>query len=391
MGARRSRVTTVWAMIYLILLVGKAACVRIVLARNRRVIVDMKNPPRCMPLDVTVITPILSGDPMLPRVLESNVKALATVAFRWLVDADDARGQEIVDAVKRDNPTRDISIVRCDAAPDGVNPKTFKLDAVFSCITSEVVVILDDDAQLSAAALDTLLDGLQIGDLVTALPFYRESATVGGQLMSQFVNNNAAMTYLPPTLFAAPLTVNGMCYGTRTSYLRELGGFAPMLRYLTDDLAIAQHVRSHGGSLVQTTAPVSMQTTVASITRYRQQMHRWFVFATLLVRGEALAMQLCIAVVLCAPPVVFWLLLIATVATPSFASIAVLVSVVFCRALILRALQRQQTGAARHHPFWSVVSELAQPLHLLHALFDRTIVWRSKRYHVTANDEFFLT
>jgi ceramide glucosyltransferase len=36
----------------------------------------------------------------------------------------------------------------------------------------------------------------------------------------------------------------------------------------------------------------------------------------------------------------------------------------------------------------SVVSELLQPLHMLHALVSRRIVWRTRRYLVRANDDF---
>ncbi len=382
--------TAVWAVLYITLLVGKAALVLLAVARSKSTKADVSNLPSCTPIDVTVVTPILSGDPTLTQMLESNVVALSTVAFCWLVDVDDVTAQDIAYAIQRDNPSRNIQIVRCDSAPDGVNPKTFKLNAALPLIATPVILVLDDDALLTAAALDTLLRGLQTGDLVTALPFYRESRTVGGQLMSQFVNNNSAMTYLPPTVFAAPITINGMCYATRSAYLRELTGFAPILQHLTDDLALALHIRAYGGSLVQTIAPVSIVTTISSMVRYRQQMHRWFLFATLLVRGESVAMQVCIAVTTCASPVMLWLLLFAAASAPSVSSAILIVVVMLCRSLTLRALQQRLTGAARHHPFWSMISELAQPLHLLHALVDRTIVWRSRRYRVRAIDDFHI-
>jgi ceramide glucosyltransferase len=58
------------------------------------------------------------------------------------------------------------------------------------------------------------------------------------------------------------------------------------------------------------------------------------------------------------------------------------------RAVTLIVLQRRLTGRSRHAPVLSLVSELLQPLHMLHALISRRITWRTRRYLVRANDDF---
>ena len=64
------------------------------------------------------------------------------------------------------------------------------------------------------------------------------------------------------------------------------------------------------------------------------------------------------------------------------------VCVLALRAATLIAVQLRLTGRSRHSPVLSVVSELLQPLHMLHALVSRRIIWRTRRYLVRANDDF---
>jgi ceramide glucosyltransferase len=63
------------------------------------------------------------------------------------------------------------------------------------------------------------------------------------------------------------------------------------------------------------------------------------------------------------------------------------------RALVLMVVQQVITGRSRRSislfgQVLSIDSELLQPLHLLHALCQRRIIWRTRRYAVKANDDF---
>ena len=41
-----------------------------------------------------------------------------------------------------------------------------------------------------------------------------------------------------------------------------------------------------------------------------------------------------------------------------------------------------------HSPISSLISELLQPLHMIHAVSSKNITWRNRRYNVIANDRF---
>ena len=336
---------------------------------------------------VTVLQPILAGDPGLAAILAEQLAALPEASFRWLVDDDDSEAQRIVAALAPPTACR-VQVQSFAAAPAGCNPKAFKLARALPSVTTEYVLVLDDDARLPATSLATLIAALADHELATALPHYRAGATWPARWLAQFVNDNAALTYLTPLAFAAPVTINGMAYAMRTEQLRRLGGFVAIERQLTDDLAIADLVRAAGGRIAQTAAPVAMQTDLPSWRRYVAQMHRWMLFATLLLRRQSLATNLMITVLGGVHPLLLWTLIGTVVVHPEPAGATALACVVVSRWWLLRRLLRLQANGIRHRPVVSVLVELVQPLHLLHAICWRTIRWRTRRYRVSDNDRF---
>ncbi len=338
--------------------------------------------------DVTIVQAILSGDPYLEAVLEDNLVSLSSARFLWVIDSDDTRAHAVTRRLRSRYAAREITIVECPQAPVGINPKAFKLDLAMGQVRTKLMLVLDDDSRLSADALDRLTAALESSDLCTALPCYRDDRRVATRLLSQFVNNNAALVYLPLLPLMPPVTINGMCYGLRCDYLRALGGFGRILNFLTDDLAMAQLVSSQGGIIRQSTATVEVQTGLRDVGHYIQQMHRWFLFATLLFREQTLRSNVVILLLQAIHPLVLWIAIVWAVLRPSWVNAAVLAAVLGLRALVLIALQVILTGRPRMRPLISILSELAQPLHFLHALFNRTIRWRTRRYRVAANDAF---
>ncbi|EBW8989017.1 glycosyl transferase, partial [Salmonella enterica subsp. enterica serovar Enteritidis] len=163
-------------------------------------------------------------------------------------------------------------------APEGVNPKLFKLEQGRKLVESPIVLILDDDAVLSATSLNTMLNESCDNSLVTALPCYRAANSVPSRMLAQFVNDNSALTYLPLLPFARPLTLNGMCYLLPQQVLENVGGFSSIMRHLTDDLALATLLTKKDTRIIQSVASVSVQTSVVDFNHYFRQMHRWFVF-----------------------------------------------------------------------------------------------------------------
>lgn len=335
---------------------------------------------------VTVMQPILSGDPALESVLAATLEQLPGAAFAWLIDDDDREAARVTTRLQQRYPQQRMTILSFPQAPQGVNPKLFKLEQARAQVKTEAILVLDDDAVLSAASLRTMLGELTDNSLVTALPWYRAADNLPSRLLAQFVNDNSALTYLPLLPFAPPLTLNGMCYLIRCDVLARVGGFTSILHHLTDDLALATLLNREGVRIVQSTAAVRVQTSVPDARRYFRQMHRWFLFATLLMREKSVRINLAISLLQGLHPLLLWALLL--MACSSLVHTGILLLVLVVRHLALRAAQCSVAAEIPAHPLLSLLSELLQPFHLLHALCNRTIYWRSRRYRIFSNDRF---
>lgn len=342
--------------------------------------------------DSTILQPILSGDPKLQEMLAANLASLPNVHFFWLIDEADAAASVITASLMRQFPSANISVLRFPEAPEGVNPKSFKLEGAWRQVTTPVCVILDDDSQISAETLAALIEAADRGVLATALPHYLDDGFKPSQLLAQFVNNNAILTYLSLLPYAEPMSINGMCYAIRTEHLKKLDGFSSIQHHLADDLALANLVQSKGGSLKQIFDPVSVQTSVRDLPHYCRQMHRWFLFATLLLKRQTVPRKLLIFSLHGIHPIILWGLFILCTADPEQlffgADMGVLACTLVFRGAFLATLQKHITGAVRHRPAPSIVSELLQPLHLMHSVLVRGIQWRTRRYRVFDNDRF---
>lgn len=348
----------------------------------------------------TIVIPILSGDPDLPAALADNLATLREAHFLWLIDKDDDHAATITSTLRDAHPTHHIHTLLCPSAPDGINPKLFKLELARSEVSrltrsevsSAAFIVVDDDTRVTREGVWALLDALDTHTIATGLPCYlNRRRDLPSRLVAEFVNNNAALTYLPLLAFAGPPTINGMTYALKPASLDAMGGFAPLSRHLADDLAVARRVIQTGGTIRQTPYPQFVTTSVRNLAHYRALMHRWFLFALLLLREQPAGWTLAITLLHGLPPLLLWTLLMTTLlSTPpvSFASAFPLLVLLPVRAAALTAVQRRLTGRGRHSPILSIVSELLQPLHMLHALVSRRIVWRTRRYLVRANDDF---
>ena len=179
-----------------------------------------------------------------------------------------------------------------------------------------------------------------------------------------------------------------MCYALSTQQLKAFGGFSSILKHLTDDLAMARLLRQHQARLVQSVACVEVQTGIPDLGAYVRQMHRWFLFAILLLRTQSNPMKALIALLQGFHPWLLWLLIVLALGFLTPSSGLILFLVLLVRSTVLCRLQKRLTGQMRHRPLLSVISELLQPLHLLHATLQRTIRWRTRVYRVHDNDDF---
>ncbi|MFE5671188.1 glycosyltransferase [Agromyces sp. NPDC056523] len=375
------------AIAYVGVLGAKAALAGVAVAR-RRARVRRATADPVAPGELTVVQPILSGDPQLEQALVATLEACPDARVLWLVDQRDPEGWRIAEAARARHPLARVEIVDCPPCPPGTGPKAFKLALAEGLLTTEAFAVIDDDTRVTPAGITALLDGLQIADVSTGLPTYEPGPGEWSRLVAEFVNDQAILTYLPTSASGSARAINGMTWAMRRSTLQRLGGFGPLQRLIADDLAIAGRVRAAGGRIDQTEVPQVVSTTVSDGRSYRHLMHRWMVFARLGLRAEPSGWRVGLAAAYALPPVLLATAVGLAVARPSGPRVAAALVAVASRSAVIAAAQRAVTGRVRHDPARSIAAELLLPVQFAGALVDRRIVWRSGRYRVHANDRF---
>ncbi len=189
------------------------------------------HPPGAPPRLVSILQPILSGDPTLPQTLAHNLTARSTYAreFLWLVDADDKDGQAICTALIAAHPSVTIRLLLQPAPPQAINPKTFKLVNGLAAARGDVICVLDDDTMLPDDGLEQCLPYLDLpgAGLAFGLPYQVNFSNAWSGLIALFVNANSLPTYVPYASLHEPVTINGMFYALRRRVLDQMGGFRP--------------------------------------------------------------------------------------------------------------------------------------------------------------------
>ncbi|WP_395740683.1 glycosyltransferase [Prosthecobacter sp.] len=374
------------------------------------------------PGTLTIAQAILSGDPLLESRLAENLKALKGQTFRWLIDEDDAEAQRIAEKLKCPS----LHVKLCPSCPDATNPKLWKLMAAAQKVQTPFFAVLDDDTTLSEASAAALVEAAKTHTVATGLPCYL-SRGFSSHLLAQFVNDNSIFTYLGTSRLLPPFTLNGMGYVMRTEELERIGYFKPILNELTDDLALATLVLKLGGTIHQSAAPMQVQTGVRNIRHYWQMMHRWYVFTMLLLQRQRISSQAMIFLLHGLPPILMVSMLVLAIATgqvsvwlpvllvcfylttrlhfllgqiialPSAVAMMLmgdqpfsylLLIVLFLRGSLLSSVQHRYFGSDLHRPLISLLSELIQPLHLIHSLSSRAIRWRTRLYKVRDTNDF---
>ena len=367
--------------LYACLLVLKYALSRYYLSRHQDLAEETTS------VDVTVLQPVLSGDPLLQETLSKSIATAPDGAVFWLlVDEDDAEGLRVAGELHHGYPTT-VRLVTCQPPQQGENPKATKLDAVLPEITSTFVAVLDDDTWLPHGNLAKGAARLGTCDLYTGLPCYVPSGGLWSSLVAHFVNNNTVMTYLAFLPVTGPLTINGMFYMIRTETIRQLGGWNRYSDILCDDLAIANQFRHAGLRIHQGVTTQFLNTTVASPGHYFALMHRWYVFAENLLLSQPLAKKLLIVCLLGFPPLLLWGGLLSLVGG-GWGAVCLLATFLL-RHLVIGDLLRRVAETPPPVSWWrSLLAEFIQPVHLCHARVSRTIYWRTRKIHARRDGRF---
>lgn len=345
--------------------------------------------PQAASLDrLTIIQPVTSGDEVLESVLTENLNELSGAPMIWIIDKADQVARVLCQSIRARHPEHNIVIVETEEPPSGYNPKTWKLAAALPLVRTELLAVIDDDTRVPRQSVDCLVDMLDRGaNIATGLPSYVPARGILSQLVAEFVNSAAILTYLSAAACTEPISINGMCYAMRTGYVRDLNLFSVCSRAITDDLAVAKEIRRLSGRIVQTTRPQHISTTVTSLTHYCRLMHRWFVCSRILVQNESLLYQVLLVLSYGLHPLMLAILFVALVAHPSVVIVPLLV-VLAVRATTLALLNRKFTGSWRHSPVASVVAELVQPVFLAGGFLYPVIWWRHRKILVRKFDDF---
>lgn len=343
-------------------------------------------PEEALSETITIVQPILSGDPLLEESLKHNLDVFSTnVHFLWLVDENDAEGRRVSQALS--DTYQQISIVLCPDVPASINPKAYKLELALEHIQTQVFAVLDDDTLLSKASLSFAVHALHSADLVTGLPYYLPAKGFWSSLLSHFVNNNSLLTYLPLLNFAEPLSINGMFYVSTKKRLEALGGFKAVWHQLSDDFAVYTLFKQAGANIVQSPVPHAIRTTVTGLGHYAKMMHRWFLFAQFQIKQQSIGVSFSLLLLFGFPPLLLWL--ICLLSFKSLLSLFGLTIVILLRHLTLRFLHKHFfTDPPAFSVPTSLLAELLQPFHMLHAAFSKTITWRSRQIRVRSDGHF---
>ncbi|HEX7832572.1 MAG TPA: glycosyl transferase, partial [Thermoanaerobaculia bacterium] len=105
---------------------------------------------------------------------------------------------------------------------------------------------------------------------------------------------------------------------------------------------------------------------------------RWFLFANVLLRDQPARLQLLVVPLMGFPPILFALSFLS--AAGGVIPAAILAFALLVRHVLLRTLHASifQTRVA-FNPLTSILSELLQPLHWLHACLQHSLQWRTRR------------
>ena len=345
---------------------------------------------------ISILQPILSGDPTLWPCLAQNLKIKSRygLEFLWLVDSDDDLALSGCQQLMAQYPERNIQLITLPPPPDGISPKTFKLIAGLKKARGEVIAVLDDDTMLPDGGFEMCVPFLSqpgVG-LAFGLPYYVNFSNVWSALVSCFVNSHSLLTYIPYTFLIEPMTINGMFYVVKRDILERAGGFAGLESAVCDDYAIARRFRAHNYRLAQTPLCHGITTQVQSFGHYLSLLKRWLVFPQISIMKTAPLSELAVFYSMAVLPPFFPLLVIGGVLLwPSrYAILAALLYFGFNFYMMVQFNRHYLYRATPHGKMIGMfVIQLLLPFQIFGALLrPGQINWRGHTLHLTARGRF---
>ena len=233
----------------------------------------------------TVVQPILSGDPRLESDLRANLQQTKTVEFYWLIDQSDTEAQRVANKICQDELfSQRIRIFLIEDVPQGINPKSYKIEQVVEDLTRPYLIVLDDDSVIDFSKIGESTAYLGQEVILTGIPYNQERSNFWSKLVAAFVNGNSLITYFTMAQVEANHSINGMFYILPVYLVKDQNLFTAIKDFLCDDLAVADFLSSKGVSIVQTRVTCNVRTTIKSATQYLLQMKRWLLFSSIYLK-----------------------------------------------------------------------------------------------------------
>ena len=233
----------------------------------------------------TVVQPILSGDPRLESDLRANLQQTEAVEFYWLIDQSDIEAQRVADRICQDAFfAHRIRIFLIEDVPQGINPKSYKIEQVVEELTRPYLIVLDDDSVIDFSKMGELTAHLGQEVILTGIPYNQERSNFWSKLVAAFVNGNSFITYFTMAEVEANHSINGMFYILPVELAKGQKLFTAIKDYLCDDLAVADFLRSKGVSIIQTRVTCNVRTTIKDAKQYLLQLKRWLLFSSIYLK-----------------------------------------------------------------------------------------------------------
>ncbi len=333
--------------------------------------------------EITVLQPILAGDPTLENNLNENLDNAPNADFIWLLNKEDRLGKELIEKIlnERHSDKKRISVVVCNTVPHGFNPKTFKLETGFHLCKSKFLAVLDDDTVLQRGALSRVASLCSDMTIVTGLPYYILFDNFWSSLLCGFVNSNTLVSYPPIALLSKPRTLNGMFYILKKADLEHLGGFQSIVNELCDDYAIAQLYSLNNGKIIQSSELHSIRTSVLDFSHYFSVIRRWMIFANRFLK-QNISFLLFMIVIL---PSVLPLILITLAIFKGFNDFTLVLIILFMKATIMSVFRTHIIGSKEGLKAiaYEVLADIIMPIENMTAYIrSNRFTWRSVRIHL---------
>lgn len=331
--------------------------------------------------EISIVQPLVSGDPQLSTFLKRNVITNEKVNFIWVINEQDEEAKRIVSELISEFGEQRLQYKTVGEPPADQNDKVIKQDKGLE-FAKKYFFALDDDTFVDLNNLSLIGNHLNERAIFSGLPYYK---TEGGFLMrivAAFSNGNSVASYLPMAYLNQVSTANGMCYIVHSDVLRELNVFDQSKSYLCDEYEIAKILKENNVNIVQTVIPCELSTSVNSLSHYISLMKRWMVFSRIYIKENSTPALLLLVV---APSIILLLALLgALFFKPTLLPLFLILH--WGKALLHRSLRHKILG--NNEPisatFFEMLSEYLMPLHFLHSLISpNIIIWRKRKIDVS--------